>query len=215
MEAVTGELLPPDDRAQELAAQQAQHAHERIRRHVSTLRGLWVDLAGELYTFTRLRLWKDLGYSSFEEYLEQPEIELRRRWVYDNIAIYQQLVIDRQVDPGRLRDIQVSKIKEVLPAIRRGIVSIDAGLSDAGALSRADLEVRYRGLASSQPGRADTSSTVETDFEPEPERGPASSEARSELELQYPAPEDRVQRDQPALVQCPTCGGRGTVVADE
>jgi hypothetical protein len=211
-ETVRGDLLPAQNGEQALA-EQAHAAHERIRRHVRQLRGLWVDLAAELHTFHRMKMWADLGHDSFEEYLAQPELELGRRWVYENIAIYEQLVLQWSVPPERLRAMQISKVREVLPAIRRGQVELEAGLSDVETLSRPDLEIRYRGLASSTPGRPDTSTRVETDREPAPMIGPSEQGAAEELRLEYPEPGASLRREEPVLVQCPHCGGRGQVPA--
>jgi hypothetical protein len=69
----------------------------------------------------------------------------------------------------RVKRLKISKVNEVLPAIRRGQVQLEAGLSDAETLRRDDLEIQYRGLHSSMPGTAiaATSTTIETDREPE------------------------------------------------
>lgn len=152
----------------EASARLAYAADQRIRQAVGKLRGLWVDLAGELHAFKEAELWRDLSYRTFDDWLADPGIELERRYTYGLLAMYQQLVVDRGVEPERLKALHVSKVQEVLPAIRRGLVSLDEGLGDAAELRRADLEARYRGRASDGlTAGPDTSTAVRTEDEPE------------------------------------------------
>lgn len=168
------EVLDPDQAIP--AEQQARAAYafaveQGLKANVRKLRGMWVDICRDLYRFHQAQLWRDLGHQSFEHWLADPDLELERRWVYDQMAIYEQLVVQRGVDPERLKQLQVSKVREVLPAIRRGLVTLDEGLTDAGELRRSDLELRYRGKASDGvTAGPDTSTIVRTEDEPEWQR---------------------------------------------
>lgn len=163
----------------EVAAAHAYDADQQIRVTVRKMRGLWVQLAEQLYRFHRAQLWRDLDFDTFEAWLEDPELELERRWVYQLIDLYQTLSVERQVPIAQLEALHVSKVREVLPAIRRGQVEIETALSDAGTLTRRDLELRYRGLVSGTPGRPDVDSVMRTEreapisFPPEPSQPPA------------------------------------------
>jgi hypothetical protein len=154
------ELVPAGDPSP-AAAQEAHDVDQRIRLKVRQMRGLWVELAAELHDFHDRKLWRALGCDSFEAWLNDPEFEgdLGRRWVYELIAVYEQLVVERGVDPSRLQRLHVSKVREVLPAIRRQQAPLDEALADAETLSRPDLEIRYRGVilerAGRRPGRHD------------------------------------------------------------
>ena len=163
-----GEVLPPEPSP--AAAEVAFAADQRIRAKVRQMRGLWVEIAAELYEFHRQQLWRGLGHDSFDAWISDPEFEgdLGRRWAYDLIAVHTQLVVDRGVDPSRLQRLHVSKVREVLPAIRRGQVQLEDALGDAETLSRPDLEIRYRGVASSSPvAGPDGTTAVDTRAEPE------------------------------------------------
>jgi hypothetical protein len=108
-----------------------------------------------------------------DAYLMDPDVELERRYAYDLLAMHRQLIVDRGIDPSRLQELQISKVREVLPAIRRGMVTVDEGLADAASLTRPDLEERYRGKASDGvTAGPDTSSVVRTAAEPEWKRCP-------------------------------------------
>lgn len=158
----------------EAAARLAFAADRLIKNKILAMRQTWISLMGDLYEFQKAELWRDLGHRSFEAWLADPEVELERRYVYDLISMHQQLVVDRGIDPSRLQELKVSKIREVMPAIRRGIVTVDEGLEDAARLTRSDLELRYRGKASDGvTAGPDTSTEVRTEQEPEWRRCPS------------------------------------------
>lgn len=138
-DVISGEVLP--------AQADAAHAMQsRIQESIRLIRRAWVLLAEDLYRFQELQMWRHLGYTSFEQWLAGPDIDLERRWVYDLVAIWRELAIVRGVDPESFEGLHVSKVREVLPAIRRGHVSVAEAFADCRALPRRDLEVRYRGL---------------------------------------------------------------------
>jgi hypothetical protein len=146
----------------------AHAVDQRIKDRIKVMRRTWIGLMGDLYEFHQGELWRDLGYAGFEAWLADPEVELERRYVYDLIAMHHQLVVERGVDPSRLQELKISKVREVLPAIRRGLVTVDEGLQDAEQLRRSDLEERYRGKSSDGvTAGPDTSTAVRTESEPE------------------------------------------------
>lgn len=163
IEPVAGKILETSP-----ASEAAYEADQRIRQTVRQMRGLWVELAERLYRFHQAEMWRDLGHDTFESWLADPELEgeLTRRWVFELIGMYRELVVERSVPIAELGQLHVSKVREVLPAIRRGWVDVETAFSDAETLTRHDMEIKYRGLASSTPGQPSTGPTVETDSEP-------------------------------------------------
>lgn len=149
------------------AAAAAREVDERLKANVRRLRGMWVEIARDLHQFHQARLWHDLGYATFEVWLQDPDLDLERRWVYDAIAMYHQLVIERGIDPSRLQEMHISKVREIMPAIRREQVDVEEALADAETLRRVDLEQKYRGAASDgRTAGPDTSSEIRTASEP-------------------------------------------------
>jgi hypothetical protein len=134
--------IPPEQQA---AATAAHQMDRHIRETVARMKGLWVELAEGLYHFRAGEMWKDIGYPTFESWLADPEVELERRWVYKLTDAYKYLVIEWGVDRERVQQLHISKVNEVLPAIRRGQVQLEAALADVESLNRADLEIQYRG----------------------------------------------------------------------
>jgi hypothetical protein len=159
--------LDPISREQQDVSTAASEMHQEITRIKRQITGLWVQLAEALYHFRAGQMWTDLGYSSFEAWCADPEVELERRWVYKLTDAYRFLVVEQGVDRARVERLQVSKVNEVVPAIRRGQVDLETALSDAETLGRTDLEIKYRGTHSATPGVPDLGTRVQTEHEPE------------------------------------------------
>jgi hypothetical protein len=139
------------------------------------MRQAWVDLAADLYEIFTERLWEHLGHDSFEAWIASPEVEISKRWAYEHINLYRQLVVLKEIPAQDLYPLEPSKLQTVVPAIRRNQVSIKQALADVETLSRGDLRDRYVGQAaiSSSAGRApDITSHLEATHEPDHVRCP-------------------------------------------
>lgn len=172
----------PETAVTEAGARAAYELEQRIRQTIGTQKMIWVDLAGDLYTFQTTRAHAQLGYETFEEWLASPDIDIKRRWVYELLSIWKHLVIDAGVAPERLKALEPSKVQDVMVAVRRQQVAVDRALADAEALSRNDLRQLYG------PQGDSTTPT------------PAGA-----------APDDSTHYDaeaEPQWLRCPTCGSR-------
>lgn len=156
-----------DAAREKLQANAAFEVEQRIRGNVRAMRGLWVRLAEDLFKFHDLEMWRDLGHSSFEEWLASPDIELERRWVYELVGMWRELVVKRHVDPAALEPVQVSKVREVLPAIRRGMVDVDDALADCETLGRDDLRTKYAATGAGTSGQPGPNGALDAAAEPE------------------------------------------------
>lgn len=134
------EVIPEPTEAEAAAA---QVVHEEIVSAVTAMRNAWIWLAERLYHFHQSKMWIPLGYSTMDEYLASPEIDLGRRKVYALVEAWRELVIERGVDPKELENAEVSKVREIMPAVRAGKVSIEDALADVRTLAREDLRIRY------------------------------------------------------------------------
>jgi hypothetical protein len=160
--------LEPISAEQQQLANAAHEMDQEIREIKRQMKGLWVALAEKLYHFRAGEMWKEIGYPTLQSWLDDPEVDVERRWMYKVTDAYYFLVLEWGVPRDRVEQLRISKVNEVLPAVRRGQVQLEAALSDVESLSRADLEIQYRGLHSSDPGSAvaATSTVIETDQEP-------------------------------------------------
>lgn len=129
---------------EERRAKRAFNVEAKIKKGCSAIRAAWVALAGFLYEFQQEEMWRDLDHESFEAWLASPDIDLGRSQVYALIECYRELVLEREVPLDNLRGLEVSKVSQVLPAIRRGEVELDEAIADCESLSRLDLREKYR-----------------------------------------------------------------------
>jgi hypothetical protein len=179
---MTGTQVTAEDQQRQLAAKAAFVHEQRIKSTVRTIRAGWVRLAEDLYAFQHEEMWRDLGYDSFEGWLADPDVDIERRWAFQLIANWRETAVLRGADPKRLATIAPARLQEILPAVRRNLVSMEDAMEDAATLSRYDLRARYgaggEGTRSSANGsRPDTG----TDYDAERE---------------------------PAMAICPACGSR-------
>lgn len=141
----------PAPRARELTAEEAE---ERVKHcfdlHTSVIAGLragrvalW-DTAAALHEFDEERGWSALGgYDTLGDWLADPEIGMTKSTYYRLVGSYRELVINRQLSQEAVKDLDVSKVALVLPAIKAGTVTADEGLSDAQEMGWRDLREHY------------------------------------------------------------------------
>lgn len=133
------------------AAALAYAAEDGIKETLENLRHGWARLAGQLYDFQHRRLWEALGFLTYEEWLASPDIDLSRREVYSLVEAWRELVVQRGVAPKELEQLQVSKVRAVLPAVRQGRAELGEALADVRVLSKADLIEKYEGRPGTGP----------------------------------------------------------------
>lgn len=121
----------------------AYNVEADIRQLVGTLRASWVALAERLYTFATQEMWRDLGHDTLESWLADPELDIGRRNFFYLKGMWHDLVIRAGAKPELLARTESGRWQEVLPAIRRGQVSVESALADCESLSRSDLRERY------------------------------------------------------------------------
>lgn len=142
----------------------AFQTEQMIIASVRRVRAEWAVLAHGLYRFVNEELWRDRDCNSFEEWLAGPEIGLGRRWVYQLVDTWRELHIKAQLPASDIAQLEPSKVQEILPAVRRGQVSLEQALADTQTLSQSDLRARYR----DPQGRApDVSTSYDPAREPE------------------------------------------------
>jgi hypothetical protein len=157
--------------------EQAAEAHELqrlVKESLVAIRREWVVLGERLYAFRQARGWEALGLPSFEEWLASPEIELGRRTVFQLIEAYRELVVERSVPLEELETTEITKVAEVLPAIRRKQVDPRDALADTRVLSRRDLHEKYDAIRpESTRDEAERGRPLDAEEEPPLEQCPA------------------------------------------
>ena len=149
-------------RQQEETSTRAFHLQEEIKACAQAVRIAWVQMAERLYHFTEQEMWRDLGYESFKSWCVQ-ELDVGPRHAYQQIDLWKTLAVERGATPKQLAKVGLGKAKEVVPAVRRGLVTLDEALSDAEVLTRDDLAEKYRKVTLGERG-FDVKKAADPDF---------------------------------------------------
>lgn len=127
----------------EVRAQDCYELEERIKASLRVAQESVWDLAEALYKFDEANGWSALGYDKLGDWLAQPEVGISRSHFYRLVSVYHEMVVLRQVDQTRLKQIEPQKLQIVLPSVKSGKVQLEDALDDAEALGRRDLRERY------------------------------------------------------------------------
>jgi hypothetical protein len=135
----------------------AQHVHEA-----------WWELSEHLYAFHEAGYWSALGYDSLDEFLAQPDLGISRSQFFKMTKTWRDLVVVKKLPASDLKEIEPTKVREVVPAIMRGDVSPEDALDDAKGLSFRDVVRKYRPEEQGKHGqKADDSTPLDASSEPQ------------------------------------------------
>lgn len=88
----------------------AQECHNKIVYFQDAIRYAYISLGQELYRFENNLYFLDLGYSSFYEYAESPELDITYRTARRLVDVYKKFVLEMKFDPTELAGIGYSKL---------------------------------------------------------------------------------------------------------
>jgi hypothetical protein len=140
---------------------------QRIKKGVVNFHESWWELAAELYAFHESGGWALVGYDTLDEFLAQPEIGMSRSQFFQMTKTHRDLVVVKKLPPESLKELEPSKVREVIPAIMRGDVSAEDALDDAAGLSYSDVKRKYRPEKQGHGQKADDSQRLAAETEPE------------------------------------------------
>ena len=126
------------------SASTAFNLEQRIKQTALVAHASWWALSELLYEFHEGGYWADLGHDSLDAFLAQPDIGISRSQFFKQSKTWRDLVIVKEIAPEKLKDLEPSKVREVVPAIMRGEVEPEKALTDAEELSFRDVVIRYR-----------------------------------------------------------------------
>lgn len=136
-------LVPTQDEAS--AAQVAFGVEVRIKQAMHDGRDALWRLAEALYEFDEMRGWEALGHDNKEQWLADADVTLAKGTYHRLVRTWRKLVVERQIDAGRLRLLDQSKVAIVTDAIVKNDTTVDEALSDVEALAARDLREKYYG----------------------------------------------------------------------
>jgi hypothetical protein len=140
----TREALRKVASPQERNARVAFTAEQAIKQDIHEIRVKWVELAAKLTDFIDNERYIALGFTTIQEWLAQPEINISMQKLYAYTQMYREWIVKRQVDAERLADMSMQSLREVTPSVRLGRIDPESALADAESLSRSDLRERYK-----------------------------------------------------------------------
>jgi hypothetical protein len=99
---------------------------------------LWsmAQMAHELHA---ANAWRALGYETMESFLGDPEVKFSRTSFLRLVRLWEEYVVVRKVPHVELQGVPIGDADMVLPAIKRGDISVERGLDMARGLSRSDI----------------------------------------------------------------------------
>lgn len=188
--------IPPNVTAD---AQAAFEIDQRIKGNMRQMRTLWVSVAEDLYAFQQGKMWEKLGVDTFEEWLAGPDVDLARRTVFGMIEVWRELVVKRGATVRQLSDVPISKLRDVMPAVRRGYVDLGDAIADCRVLSRDGLRERYAELSTVAGARRDNAGLLPS--------GPVEPPVAGDPPAPRPEPQFDATRE-PEWAICHACGSR-------
>ena len=126
----TGEIITADD---------AWQRHKRIVHLTNQLETTFLILGEELHVFHTGKQYETLGYSTFEAYLADPEVDLSRRSAMQAMAVYRHYVLSIECAADALLQTGVTKAELLIPYTTKD--NVDVWLNKASTLSRSDLRI--------------------------------------------------------------------------
>src|SRR3990167_2722994 len=118
---------------------------ETLRNLTKYQRTFVWDRAELMYAGHSHNYWKELGYDSFNQFLNDPDLLIRRSVAYRDILVYKRFVIDFKIPKEKLYGINIGRLDSVANKI--GKKEVEEWLDKARELSNADyaLEVKHKG----------------------------------------------------------------------
>lgn len=142
IDSMTGQIIGPED---------AFELHRAIVEDYNNIKARSLALGEKLYWFEKQRLYKQLGtaedglpsYPSFNAYLADPEVGIKRSTAYLLKGIYKTFCFDRTVQQAGLLEAGAPKLQEIMPYIDDNTPEseVEEMVFQAGALSRSDLKL--------------------------------------------------------------------------
>jgi hypothetical protein len=161
----------------DLEAAESQEAAEvafaiegRIKKAMADGRKALWELAEALYEFDEEHGWMALGHETLSDWLADPEVTMTMGTYRRYVRTWRKLVIEKQIEPDRIRRLEQSKVAIVVDKIASNEVLVDDALADVDSLGARDLREKYYSRREPEP-----------EPEPEPE---ASNVGQSDVEVE-------------------------------
>ena len=103
---------------------------------------LW-DLAEALYEFDEEHGWLKLGHEKLSDWLAEPDVTLTLGTYRRYVRTWRKLVVEKQIDASRVRELEQSKVAIVVDKVANNEVLVEDAFADVEALGASDLRAKY------------------------------------------------------------------------
>jgi hypothetical protein len=132
----------------EITKDEAYQIDKEIRKLKKMVEASGLVMGKLLYEINEKALYHQLGYSTFEEYIADPEIAFSRATAYNLKKIYKQWMVDYGYELEELEDIGYERLLEAGKVATKE--NKEEWLHKAKTLSRSDLLLEVRELKSNE-----------------------------------------------------------------
>jgi hypothetical protein len=137
------------------------------------------ELSRRLHEFHEEHGWSAVGFDKLKDWLAQPDVDITESAYHAAVDRWEQIVVLRRVDSGRLESLAPTKVDLVLPKLKAGHVQLEPALEDAATLPQRKLKDLYRAPVDRSPAR-----------KPPPDDDQPAYDGFDDLE---PPPDDQVE----------------------
>ena len=123
---------------------EAWDRYMRIRGIRAYVDELGLEMGKELHIFQREEQYKELGYFSFNAFLADPDVSIRRRTAYRLMRNYRKYVLELSVPMKALVPVGTSKLDAMVPYVDDG--NIDEMLNKGATLTLGNLKTELTGV---------------------------------------------------------------------
>lgn len=159
------------DRSKQEEAEEAFAIESQIKQAMADGRDALWRLAESLYLFDEAKGWHALGYENLSHWLAEADVSITRPTYYRYVRTWRKLVVQKQIDANRIRQLDQAKVAIVADKIAANEVLVEDALNDVESLGARDLREKYYS-------------------KPEPAQNPATTDEVDSGQVVEPAPVD-------------------------
>ena len=123
---------------------EAWDRYMRIRGIRAYVDELGLEMGKELHIFQREEQYKELGYYSFNSFLADPDVSIKRRTAYRLMRNYRKYILELSVPTSALVPIGTSKLDAMVPYV--DTENIDEILNKGATLTLGNLKTELTGV---------------------------------------------------------------------
>lgn len=128
-------------KSSESFADVAKFNYDKIKEVKQDIQGQFLNLAFLLVQSRDYRLWEFLNFESFESFLGDPAIALKRSTAYNLMRLYDTFVVKFKVPNDDISKIDRTKLLKICPVIEKLPEHVHEWIDKARELSVSDLNI--------------------------------------------------------------------------